>query len=154
MNRPHIHKHRGFTLLEVLIALLVLSIGLLGLAALQTSGLRSNQMATMRTLATQIAYDMTDRMRANTTGMTNLEYVIATDETPAASPATTAEIDLTEWRAQVARLPGGLSSITRSAGPPVTHEITVYWDEERKGAVLGGCPPADNTELRCLRLTM
>jgi type IV pilus assembly protein PilV len=154
MNRPHIHKHRGFTLLEVLIALLVLSIGLLGLAALQTSGLRSNQMATMRTLATQIAYDMTDRMRANPTGMTNLEYVIATDETPAASPATTAEIDLTEWRAQVARLPGGLSSITRSAGPPVTHEITVYWDEERKGAVLGSCPPADNTELRCLRLTM
>jgi type IV pilus assembly protein PilV len=154
MNRPHIHKHRGFTLLEVLIALLVLSIGLLGLAALQTSGLRSNQMATMRTLATQIAYDMTDRMRANTTGMTNLEYVIATDETPAASPATTAEIDLTEWRAQVARLPGGLSSITRSAGPPVTHEITVYWDEERKGAVLGSCPPADNTQLRCLRLTM
>lgn len=154
MNRPHIHKHRGFTLLEVLIALLVLSIGLLGLAALQTSGLRSNQMATMRTLATQIAYDMTDRMRANTTGMTNLEYVIATDETPAASPATTAEIDLTEWRAQVARLPGGLSSITRSAGPPVTHEITVYWDEERKGAGLGSCPPADNTELRCLRLTM
>lgn len=154
MNRPHIHKHRGFTLLEVLIALLVLSIGLLGLAALQTSGLRSNQMATMRTLATQIAYDMTDRMRANPTGMTNLEYVIATDETPAASPATTAEIDLTEWRDQVARLPGGLSSITRSAGPPVTHEITVYWDEERKGAVLGSCPPADNTELRCLRLTM
>jgi type IV pilus assembly protein PilV len=154
MNRPHIHKHRGFTLLEVLIALLVLSIGLLGLAALQTSGLRSNQMATMRTLATQIAYDMTDRMRANPTGMTNLEYIIATDETPAASPATTAEIDLTEWRAQVARLPGGLSSITRSAGPPVTHEITVYWDEERKGAVLGSCPPADNTELRCLRLTM
>lgn len=154
MNRLHIHKHRGFTLLEVLIALLVLSIGLLGLAALQTSGLRSNQMATMRTLATQIAYDMTDRMRANPTGMTNLEYIIATDETPAASPATTAEIDLTEWRAQVARLPGGLSSITRSAGPPVTHEITVYWDEERKGAVLGSCPPADNTELRCLRLTM
>lgn len=154
MNRPHIHKHRGFTLLEVLIALLVLSIGLLGLAALQTSGLRSNQMATMRTLATQIAYDMTDRMRTNPTGMTNLEYIIATDETPAASPATTAEIDLTEWRAQVARLPGGLSSITRSAGPPVTHEITVYWDEERKGAVLGSCPPADNTELRCLRLTM
>lgn len=154
MNRPHIHKHRGFTLLEVLIALLVLSIGLLGLAALQTSGLRSNQMATMRTLATQIAYDMTDRMRANPTGMTNLEYIIATDETPAASPATTAEIDLTEWRDQVARLPGGLSSITRSAGPPVTHEITVYWDEERKGAVLGDCPPTDNTQLRCLRLTM
>jgi len=59
------NKQRGFTLLEVLIALLVLSIGLLGLAALQTTGLRSNEMASMRTTATQLAYDISDRMRAN-----------------------------------------------------------------------------------------
>ena len=57
-------KQDGFTLLEVLIALLVLSIGLLGLAALQTVGLRSNQMANLRTLATQRAYDISDQMRA------------------------------------------------------------------------------------------
>jgi len=148
------HKYSGFTLLEVLIALLVLAIGLLGLAALQTTGLRSNQMATMRTLATQLAYDMTDRMRANPAGVDAQDYVIATNETPADPPVTRADTDLTEWRAQVARLPGGLSSITRNAGPPVTHEITVYWDEERSGATLGNCPPADETELRCLRLTM
>jgi len=154
MDIQQMRKNSGFTLLEVLIALLVLAIGLLGLAALQTTGLRSNQMATIRTLATQIAYDMTDRMRANPTGMAASEYVIATNETPADPPVTRADIDLTEWRAQVARLPGGLSSITQTAGPPVTHDITVYWDEERKGAVLGSCPPADNTELRCLRLTM
>ena len=153
-------KQQGFTLLEVLIALLVLSIGLLGLAALQTTGLRSNQMATMRTLATQIAYDMSDRMRANPGGLTTTaqEYVIATNATPAAPPVTRADIDLTEWRAQVVRLPGGLSRITQSAGTPVTHEITMFWDEERKGATLegddGNCPPTDNSELRCLQLTM
>ena len=150
------NKQHGFTLLEVMIALLVLSIGLLGLAALQTTGLRSNQMATMRTLATQIAYDMTDRMRANPGGVA--QYVIATNETPADPPVTRADNDLTEWRTQVVRLPGGLSRITQSAGPPVTHEITVFWDEERKGATLGAgdgnCPPADNSELRCLQLTM
>ena len=148
------NKQQGFTLLEVLIALLVLSIGLLGLAALQTTGLRSNQMATMRTLATQMTYDMTDRMRANPGGLA--QYVIATNETPA--NVTRADIDLTEWRTQVARLPGGLSRITQSAGPPVTHEITVFWDEERKGATLGtgdgNCPPAGKSELRCLQLTM
>ena len=152
------NKQQGFTLLEVLIALLVLSIGLLGLAALQTTGLRSNQMATMRTLATQIAYDMTDRMRANPGGVAAGQYVIATNATPVDPPVTRADNDLTEWRTQVVRLPGGLSHITQSAGPPVTHEITVFWDEERKGATLGAgdgnCPPADNSELRCLQLTM
>lgn len=154
INRQATKNQSGFSLLEVLIALLVLSIGLLGLAALQTTSLRSNQMATMRTLATQLAYDMTDRMRANPTGLAAQDYVIATNETPASTPVTRADNDLTEWRAQIARLPGALSSITRSAGPPVTHVITVYWDEERTGATLGSCPPADNTELRCLRLTM
>jgi len=164
MNRNLIPKDSGFTLLEVLIALLVLAIGLLGLAALQTTGLRANQMASMRTLATQVAYDMTDRMRANQVGMAANQYVIATGETPADPPVTRADIDLTEWRAQVARLPGGLSSIAQQCidPPPATpptcdpknHVITVYWDEERKEAKLGSCPPADNTELRCLRLTM
>jgi type IV pilus assembly protein PilV len=144
-------QQRGFTLLEVLIALLVLSIGLLGLAALQTTGLRSNQMASMRTLATQLAYDMTDRMRANPAGIAANQYVIATDETPGDPAVSIANNDLTEWRDQIARLPGGLSSIAQNAG---THVVTVYWDEYRTGAALGSCPPADNTQLRCLRLTM
>lgn len=54
----------GFTLLEVLIALLVLSIGLLGLAALQAAGLRSSHGAYLSSQATLLAYDMADRIRA------------------------------------------------------------------------------------------
>lgn len=57
--------HTGFTLIEALIAMLVLAIGLLGLAALQTYTLRSNLAAYNYGQATQLLYDMTDRIRAN-----------------------------------------------------------------------------------------
>ncbi|NOS87695.1 MAG: type IV pilus modification protein PilV [Methylococcaceae bacterium] len=56
---------RGFTLIEVLVAMVVLSIGLLGLAGLQATSLKSNQSAYHRSQATQLAYEMADRMRAN-----------------------------------------------------------------------------------------
>ena len=172
---------RGFTLLEVLIALLVLSIGLLGLAALQTVGMRSSQMANMRTLATQIAYDMTDRMRANQTGMgitiDNItlapeydpdtdSYLIGTGDTVTGAPPDCdstlcteqqlATYDLARWRAEVARLPGGRSSITGPvAGTGViSHTVTVFWDEERKGVTGEGCGPDPDIDLRCIRLTI
>lgn len=55
----------GFTLLEVLIAVVVFSIGLLGLASLQVMGLRLNHDSLLRTIATIQANDMADRMRTN-----------------------------------------------------------------------------------------
>ncbi|MDH5325357.1 MAG: type IV pilus modification protein PilV [Gammaproteobacteria bacterium] len=56
---------KGATMVEVLVSLLILSLGLLGVAGLQTTGLRSNQSAYLRSQATHIASDMADRMRAN-----------------------------------------------------------------------------------------
>lgn len=67
----------GFSLIEVLVALLVLSIGLLGLAALQTTGLAFNHQSYERTQAVLQAYDIIDRMRANkseTGGVINTAY--------------------------------------------------------------------------------
>jgi len=152
---PHKNQH-GFTLLEVLIALLILSIGLLGLAALQTVGLRSNQMATMRTQATLIAYDITDRMRANPTGVDAQEYVITTSQAPGDTSATgQALADLTEWRADVIRLPGGRSKIERTVnGTTSIHRVTVYWDEERKGITGEACGADPDIDLRCMQLTL
>jgi type IV pilus modification protein PilV len=57
-------RPRGFSLIEVLVAMLVLAIGLLGLAALQTQGVRFNHDAFVRTTATNLAMDITDAMRA------------------------------------------------------------------------------------------
>jgi type IV pilus assembly protein PilV len=146
----------GFTLLEVLIALLVLSIGLLGLAALQTTGLRSNRMANMRTLATHAAYDITDRMRANPRGVAANEYVIGLTDVTDPGATDTALSDLNEWRNNVHGLPGGTSEITQcdtSDGcDGLTHIITVYWDEARTGATGTNCPPLSKDDLRCFRL--
>jgi type IV pilus assembly protein PilV len=58
------HRSKGFTLLEVLIALLVLSIGLLGLAGLQAFSMRYNQSANYRTQATNLAYQISDLIRS------------------------------------------------------------------------------------------
>ena len=59
------NKNTGFTLIEVLIAMLVLAVGLLGLAGLQATSLKNNQSAYNRSQATQLAYDIADRMRSN-----------------------------------------------------------------------------------------
>jgi len=160
----HCHRQRGFSLLEVLIALLVLSIGLLGLAALQTTGMRSNQMASMRTLVSQFAYDITDRMRINQDGVTNNEYVIArATAATLSSPPTRAETDLSEWRTNVARLPNGQSEITQCTPTTVpacpvvdgktTHVVTIYWNESREaGTSTFNCPPLSSDDFRCFRL--
>ncbi len=55
----------GFSLIEVLIAILVIAFGLLGFALLQTMSLRFAQGANQRTQATNLAYDLLDQMRAN-----------------------------------------------------------------------------------------
>jgi type IV pilus assembly protein PilV len=121
---------RGVALLEVLIAVVILSIGLLGLASLQVNSLRFNHSAYLRSQATILAYDMADRMRANRRVALDGEYNLAMGAAPAAG-ATVVAIDLLEWRAQLAaQLPGGDGSIdVNAANDMVT--ITVAWDDTR-----------------------
>ena len=168
--QPHKSRHlkvqRGFTLLEVLIALLVLSIGLLGLAALQTVGLRSNQMAVMRTQATHMAYDITDRIRAKLSGtyvtdannnVTNVLQDYVMDACPPDN--TTPEMaltDLTEWCNDLSSLPGGQGEITQtiSVDNIATYTVTVYWDEARTGADGKACGADVETDLRCIQFPL
>ena len=83
MNKMKIKS--GFTLIEVLIAMLVLSLGLLGLAGVQARSLKNNVSAYNRAQATQLAYDMADRMRANV-----VETKRSAKSNPAASAYATA----------------------------------------------------------------
>lgn len=89
------NRETGFSLLEVLIAIVVTSIGLLGLAAMQATGLRNNHSAYHRSQATVLAYDIADRMRSNAISMasyvtpveveTPIEELTPGEETPADS---------------------------------------------------------------------
>lgn len=72
MTAVTVTSRRGFSLIEILVALLVLSIGLLGLAALQTTGLKFNHQSYERTQAVLQAYDIIDRMRANKSDTGNI----------------------------------------------------------------------------------
>ncbi|GGK61698.1 type IV pilus modification protein PilV [Amphritea balenae] len=58
-------RQLGFNLIEVMVALVILTIGLLGMAALQLTAVKQNQSAYMRTQANQLAYDIIDRVRVN-----------------------------------------------------------------------------------------
>ncbi len=60
-------RHYGFSMIEVMVTLAVLAIGLLGLAALQSVGIRFNHQSYQRTQAVFQAYDILDRIRTNWT---------------------------------------------------------------------------------------
>jgi len=135
----------GFTLIEVLIAMLVLAVGLLGLAGMQATGIRNNLSAYNRSLATQLAYDMADRMRSNvadagtfgaSTYITLLPTAAAAQGscTAVAGACTTAQMaqqDLFEWNQNLANLPIGFGAIAVDANNLFT--ITVNWDDNRDG---------------------
>ncbi|MEZ5581872.1 MAG: type IV pilus modification protein PilV [Candidatus Competibacteraceae bacterium] len=147
------HTQRGFTLLEVLVAVIVLAIGLLGMAALQLTATRYSHGSFMRIEATQLANEMADRMRANQTGVNNNNYsnvaIGSTVTDPGYDCETTygggtkcssqemANADIYSWKQDIGRLlPSGDGGVvcTDSDGAdadPCTngsmHTITIQW---------------------------
>ena len=119
--------------MEVLIALLIMSIGLLGLAALQATSLKANHGAYQRTQATFLAYDIMDRMRANRIQAANGEYNIAMAASPPSPGSTLSSTDLNDWFTNFVQvlLPGGDASINCNNSAVCT--VTVQWDESRLG---------------------
>lgn len=115
-------------MIEVLVALVVLSLGLLGMAGLQAAGLRTSMGAHYRAQAALYASDMADRMRANLTNAPN--YALSMGAT-AASCAGLCATDTNDWLARLRTLPNGQGSIEINADRTV--RITVRWDDSRAG---------------------
>ena len=126
-------RQRGFSLLEVLIAILVLSIGLLGLAQMQSIGLRSTHSAYLRTQATLLAGDILDSMRANLTAARDGDYnVDFGDDAPTGS--TVAEEDVIDLLANAGTLlPDGQVQI-KTNQDTITSDVTIAirWTDIRQ----------------------
>jgi len=139
-------RSQGFTLVEVLVALVIFAVGLLGIAALHIESLNAGRTALNRTQAVALASDLADRIRANreacTVGTGTCEYegdtgaVTATCEnTTGCTPAELAATDVFNWRATgAAQLPGFDATVDWTEGTPNLYVITIEWIEPGAGA--------------------
>lgn len=133
------HRVRGFTIVEVLVALLVLSIGLLGVAKLVMYSARGNDSAYLRTQATEFAYAMIDNMRANRATARTGAYDTGFGApgasgdclTAACTPVAMATYDVSLWKTRLAAaLPVGAGQIvTATAAGLTTATVTVRWED-------------------------
>jgi type IV pilus assembly protein PilV len=132
-------KSKGFSLIEVLVAVLVLAIGLLGVAALQINATRANQSAELRSQASMLAYFILDAMRANREAAISGAY--NTESYPEhklceapSSPSTLAEKDQEAWlKALKHNLVDQPSTCGEIACNIDTCTVKVYWDDSRAG---------------------
>lgn len=125
-------KEAGATLIEVLVAMVVLAIGLLGLAGLQATSVQSNHSAYYRSQATILASDLADRMRANRTEALTNAYLVnfpPSSTTHSEGSGTAAQNDISEWLNQLGRtLPEGTGRVVKN-NTLVT--ISIRWNDTR-----------------------
>jgi len=133
---------QGFSLVEVLVAVLVLTSGLLGLAALQVTGLKATGSAQLSTLASLAAYDAIDRLRADPLSVpkSGAKLAVPANRCDASVGQSTA-INL--WQEGACAF--GLAQSSAQANALLIDcgatkcgtdncEVTVYWDDSRVGA--------------------
>jgi type IV pilus assembly protein PilV len=139
----------GLTMIETLVALVILSVGLLGIAALHVESVRSARGATLRTKAITLAGDMAEKMRANRTGTLGNDYICGPNDTGAdhecdddddgvatasCDPAEMADHDIWQWKERIANPQSGLpegatAAITSDGALNPTFTISLSWEE-------------------------
>lgn len=157
---------RGVTLIEVLVALVIVAVGLLGLAGLQVRGLSIQKDAHGRAIATQLALDLADRMRANRvpgaltppseyTFSASYATALPTSPTDCAAvvcnEAEQAQYDLARWLARVREsLPGGWAHVAPIENTENrTWNVTLLWTETGFVAQAPARAALEAVSLRC-----
>ena len=122
-------------MIEVLVAVFILSIGLLGLASLQMASLKNINNTQFQTLATTYAYDMAERMRSNREGLSGYDNILSTVTAPSCTtctPTQMAQLDGFEWNSLIQStvinggLPEGKGTVTKNGS---VYDIEIKWKE-------------------------
>jgi type IV pilus assembly protein PilV len=162
--QPSCRRVSGFTLLEVLIALLVMCIGVLGIGKMVLLSSRANDSAYMRGQATALAYSILDAMRANRQAALSGSYAVVVGQDPAAVVCTAAapcssglqaQNDLSLWKTSLtSELPAGDGSVTTVTGVDaftgadnVTATVTVQWLDTVAQQSFGGVAPNNTVSI-------
>jgi len=163
IKSPLFKRQAGATMIEVMVALFLLAVGLLGTLALQNSSQRSNQSAMFSSVAIVLARDMANRINANnntfSTADDNLYDSIDTENISGSATvcsvdcdqATIKTMDTGQWAEEIkSRLPAGRGTI--DINDDGVHEVIVMWDDQLTGASQVGCGGNPETDLTCVKL--
>lgn len=135
----HAGNARGFTIIEILAALLVIAVGVIGIAALYADAAQTNAEEHIHLQAAELAAEIAKRIEENEAGRVGYAGtvgVVCNPQPRAASPVDAASNEAACWEDRVERtLPSGLGTITRDVSTtPVTYIVAVSWSAPAKGA--------------------
>ena len=137
-------RQQGFTLVEAMVSLVVLSVGMIGIAALYAQSLSASRTALYRTQAVNLSADMADRIRVNRLGLAAYGGAPANNNCDPAggggvncTPPQMAAHDLFLWNQQVQQaLPNGQWQLQFNPGTlPPSYTLTILWDEIGQGQI-------------------
>jgi type IV pilus assembly protein PilV len=138
MSMSRRNQTRGFSLVEVLVALVVLAVGMLGVASLFAISMHAGSGAIARMQAVSLAGDLADRIRANRRAGSAYAGAGADNNcigpgSVSCTPEQMAANDLSVWQRQLTQaFPGGTATglVTYAAGSPATYTVAVSWQEK------------------------
>ena len=125
-NHSHYYSQRGVSLLEVLVAILVLSFGLLGIAALQANALKNNESSFQRTQAVMLTSFIIDTMRLDRANLAS--YVMSKTCTPPTASGSIVAESKSKWLTTIQTNLGSTACGEISLSG-TTYSVKIYWDD-------------------------
>jgi type IV pilus assembly protein PilV len=157
----------GTSMVEILVAMILIASGALAIAGMQMSAAKYNKEAALRSVASLLSSELSDRMRSNIAGVKagnynrNLGYVAALSSITAPSCGTTsdctsaqlAQLDISSWQKSLtAALPGGAGAIIPNATTKYAYTIVVMWQDKSlsdAGVTDPACTVTPQVGVRC-----